>query len=321
MDKNSMNNNHWSTYWQSGVLTSLPMDFKQNYDGELADFWRGIMAQNQGHTRILDLCTGNGAVAILLQELATELEQSVSITAVDASVIHPSMVARQFPEKGPIIERIEFIGQCPVEQMTEQLTGPFDLIVSQYGIEYCDTAGAAQAIQALLLPKGRLVFVSHAPETDIHQYMRHEERIYQLLEDLGVFGLMMNFHQDRISANGFKNKLSQLLPTMHNDPTNRSKDLFMTWLGALTQLSQMNNNQLKEQKPRMGQFTQQYLDARARAADMLAVSDKLTENPQWYLSFAEHGLELIDHGPILYQGKHHAGDQFQFKVGSKSLDQ
>ena len=315
-----MNNNHWSTYWQSGVMTSLPMDFKKNYDGELADFWRGIMNQNTGHTQILDLCTGNGAVAILLQELATELGQSVSITAVDASSIHPEMVARQFPEKLPVIERIKFMGQCLVEDMAQQLSGPYDLIVSQYGIEYCDIGGAAQAVKSLLSPDGRLVFVSHAPETDIHQYMRHEELVYQFLDELGVFALMMGFHHDRMSANGFKNKLSQLLPVMQSDAAHRGKDLFMTWLNALSQLAQMNNHQLKEQKPRIGHFTQQYMDARARAADMLAVSDKLTQDPKWYEVFMDHGFELVEQGQIFYQGKHHAGDRYEFKLVNPAAD-
>lgn len=301
-------------------MTSLPMDFKKNYDGELAEFWRGIMAQNVGHTRILDLCTGNGAVAILLQELAAELGQSVSITAVDASTIHPDMVARQFPEKQAVIEQIKFKGQCLVEEMAQQLTGPYDLIVSQYGIEYCDTTKAAQAAQSLLSSNGRLVFVSHAPDTDIHQYMRHEERIYQYLDGLGVFELMMNFHHDRVSANGFKNKLSQLIPVLQSEPAHRGKDLFMTWLNALAQLVQMSNTQLKDQKPRIGLFTQQYLDARARAADMLAVSDKLTQNPQWYMTFTEQGFELLDHGQIMYQGKHHAGDRYEFRTVNQPTD-
>jgi len=81
-----------------------------------------------------------------------------------------------------------------------------------------------------------------------------------------------------------------VLSIMQQEPAHRGKDLFMTWLNVLQQLSQMTNGQLKQQRTRMGQFTQQYLDARARAADMLAVSDKLSQNPEWYRTFFEHGF-------------------------------
>ena len=73
-----MSNNHWSEYWKTGVLTSLPSDFKENYDGELYEYWESVLLAQQTPLRVLDVCTGNGAVAILLTEIAHKQRRNKS---------------------------------------------------------------------------------------------------------------------------------------------------------------------------------------------------------------------------------------------------
>ncbi|MGJ8663710.1 MAG: methyltransferase domain-containing protein [Marinicella sp.] len=307
-----MTKNHWTAYWHSGVLTSLPMDFKENYDGELALYWERILTESKQSIEILDVCTGNGAIAILLQELAEKHQIDVRITAVDASDIKPSVIHDKHPGKSKVIDKIQFIGNCLVEEMDKQFDHKFDLIVSQYGLEYCDTKSAASSILSLLSNQGRLVFVSHSPETDIHKYMRSEETVYQYFDDIRIMDLFDQFGSGQYSANGFSNKLTSILEQMKIKFEFRSQALFQTWVNASLRLLQMNNSVLKTQRKQIKDFVLQYQYARARALDMLQVSDKLTNDPDWYMSFEQAGLKLINDGDIFYQEKHNAGHYYEF---------
>jgi SAM-dependent methyltransferase len=307
-----MTKQHWTAYWESGVLTSLPNDFKENYDGELAEFWRSIVKQTAADSQVLDLCTGNGAVAILLMEQAAEEHIPISMTAVDASDIHPEVLINQFPDKKAILNDIRFMGNCLVEDMSETIRQTFDLIVSQYGLEYCDTEPAAQAIAASLNPGGRLAFVSHAADTAILSYMREEEQIYQLFDHANGWEMLQKFARNQLSVNGFKNKLNQFLTHIKAYTHLRSMPLYNNWGQAMVHLLSMPNNALKEQRKSVFKFLQQYQYSRARAQDMLQVSDKLTAHPEWYKTFEQHGLELQQQGVIHHQGEHIAGHSYQF---------
>ena len=84
---------HWSEYWSRGCLTSLPEDFAANYDGEIAEFWRNAFQSVPAGGSVIDLCTGNGAIALLAAEYATREEQDLSITAVDGATVNSASSA------------------------------------------------------------------------------------------------------------------------------------------------------------------------------------------------------------------------------------
>ncbi|TDR23249.1 class I SAM-dependent methyltransferase [Marinicella litoralis] len=307
-----MSKNHWTAYWKSGVLTSLPADFKVNYDGELADYWLSVLQQYDQEITTLDVCTGNGAVAILVKQLAQQLDLNINMTAVDASDIKPASILNNFPDMQDVINQIDFIGNCLIENMCEKINSKFELIVSQYGIEYCETEPAAQNIVKLLKEKGKFVFISHAPETAMMAYMQTEEQVYQVLEDVKAFEILHQFSNDKTTVNGFKIKLKACLAAMSLHAAYRSNALFNTWGNTLSQLLNMPNAALKQQRIKAKEFSQQYEFARARANDMLRVSDKLLNDPKWYQAFERAGLTLINQGDIRYQNTHNVGHFYEF---------
>ena len=308
-----MSKTHWTSYWQTGALTSLPMDFKVNYDGELELFWQSILLNSKSQPlTILDVCTGNGAIALLLQELAGKHDVNIEVTAIDASDIAPSVISKTHPEKAKYIPSINFIGNCLVENMSETIRQKFDLIVSQYGIEYCDTEQAAENVAALLNPGGKLVFVAHSPDTAMQDFMIKEEAVYQYLDLNDVLDAFNRFAHNQLTVNGFKIKLQKSLAAMSKQLDYRSNGLFKTWGTAAMQLYEMDNATLKSQRDAVKGFTLKYQHARARAQDMLNVTDKLLNQKDWYLTFERHGLKLDTHGEIIYQQKHNVGHHYQF---------
>lgn len=305
-----MSKQHWSEYWNMGLLTSLPIDFKENYDGELASFWKEVIEEINDDSAVLDLCTGNGAIAILLKELSIQSGKNIHMTAVDASSIQPVKISTNFPHKKELIDQINFISNCYVEDMNEVLNAGFDLIVSQYGVEYCETEAAAESVFNQLNNKGKFVFVAHSPDTAMLDYMRLEEEVFQLLEDNKVFEIFKKFNVQKISSNGFKIKLKNILNdiSQHNL---RSHQLLNSWGQNMFQLYQMKNDDLNQQRNNVGLFLQQNLHARARAKDMLNVSSKL-QDPNWIDPFKKKGLKLIRDGHIKYQNKHNVGHFYEF---------
>ncbi len=308
-----MSKSHWTAYWETGALTSLPMDFKANYDGELSTYWQSVLqSSNTKQLTLLDVCTGNGAIALLLHELAEQLNMTVEITAIDASDIDPSVIAKSHPDKAKYIPKINFIGNCLVEDMSITIKQKFDLIVSQYGIEYCDSDQAASNVAELLKPDGRLVFVAHTPDTAMQTFMQKEELVYQYLAKLGLLQAFDRFGNNHLTVNGFKNKLQKSLEVMSKQIDYRSISLFQTWGTAAMQLFEMSNSTLKTQREAVKGFALKYQHARARSQDMLNVTDKLINHQDWYMTFEQHGLKLINDGEIIYQGKHNVGHYYEF---------
>ena len=103
------------------------------------------------------------------------------------------------------------------------------------------------------------------------------------------------------------------MASMQSQLSMKDQQLFQTWIQAMAQLSQMPNNDLKQQRDRVQSFVLQYMHARERARDMIAVSDKLISDPEWYQAFQSEGLQLVNHDDILYRQSHNAGHYFHFK--------
>jgi hypothetical protein len=105
---------------------------------------------------ILDLCTGNGAAALL----AAGDGRAARIVAVDqADIDPPAFVSRH----ADLYARIEFKGGTDVEALPFP-DGGFDAVVSQYGIEYSDLSRSLPGAVRMIAPGGRLRFVVHAAD-------------------------------------------------------------------------------------------------------------------------------------------------------------
>lgn len=147
----------WSQYWQYDRIASCFDDAgRSNYAGEIADGWRAFFADLPAGACILDLCTGNGAAALL----AAEDKRAARIVAVDQADIDPPAFVSRHAE---LYARIQFAGGTDVEALPFG-DGGFDAVVSQYGIEYSDLSRSLPEAVRMVAPGGRLRFVLHAAD-------------------------------------------------------------------------------------------------------------------------------------------------------------
>lgn len=147
----------WDQYWHYDRIAScFDGAGATNYDGCIADGWRTFFAGLPQGTRLLDLCTGNGAAALI----AAEAGNGLDIVAVDQAAIDPpAFVTRHAKE----MAAIRFVAKTDIEALPFP-DGGFGAVISQYGIEYSDLEKSLPEATRMLAPGGVLRFVVHAAE-------------------------------------------------------------------------------------------------------------------------------------------------------------
>lgn len=171
---------HWSRYWQSArSLNSFSEgEMATGYQGELRDFWYHIFSLLPQSAEVLDVGTGNGALAIMLRQYADANGLQLRVLASDAADIEKNQIIRKFPALKPEISKIEFFANTKIEILPfadESLT----LITSQFAIEYAEPMSAIRSCLRLLKPSGRLEAVIHHSDTTLSL---QSEKLLLLLE-------------------------------------------------------------------------------------------------------------------------------------------
>lgn len=297
---------HWSQYWAGGALTSLPDDFRENYDGELAAFWHAQFDQLPEQAAILDVCTGNGAVALLAAQWALDHERpDWRVSAVDAAHIDPAVIARHWPAQAPALAWVSFIPDTPLERL-DLPAASIDLVTSQYGLEYCDLEQAVPRLAAVLKPGGRLAMLAHAMSSAMVATMAVERRDYAVIEALGFLQLLKRWSSGLLDANAIRSGLQMTGRALSRDETARSP-LVVQVLQACRTLIPLSPGQLLAQKKNAGLYLEQLKAGQLRSEDMLRVNRQIGQSDDWLEWFESAGLELLEARDLRYQGDHHVG--------------
>src|SRR5688572_28545294 len=115
---------HWSRYWRAGFLHSCPNAFRGNYSDELRELWHEFFHSLPSRARLLDIGTGNGAIAFMARDVSGAAQKHFDIHAIDAAQIEPERAAAAL---GTDTSGIWFRGSLPLE-VSEFDSGSFDAI-------------------------------------------------------------------------------------------------------------------------------------------------------------------------------------------------
>ena len=299
---------HWSMYWQTGARHSLPQDFGANYDRELAEFWAPYFTSLTADATVLDVCTGTGAIPMLARQLCPS--HAFKINAIDGASVEPALLEAIWSDQTERLASIEFRFATPVESMGE-VFGPasFDLITSQYGLEYCALDQAASQVAMVLKPKGQLVMVTHATSTEMSKTMSAEANEYHLLEEVGYLRLLGSWSKGQLSAQNLKDRLERAVKVLIQHQSKTGSLLLSQVIESMrVALSQPLGHLLAQ-----GIYAQQYLDqlqaAKTRLHDMQRVTNVIGEGQAdtWLEPFFTQGLRLVSRTDIRIDGSHLAG--------------
>lgn len=167
-------NNHWSDYWEQGHLTSFGESFTSNYTGVLNEIWTPRFAELTSGFKVLDIATGNGALPLMVSDYLKSRSVKGEVIGVDLANIKTDISSVKLAENLNIklLSNINCI-KLPFDD------GQFELVISQFGIEYADLKKAVPEALRVLRSKGRLALVMHHENSLI---LRRNRRILSLIK-------------------------------------------------------------------------------------------------------------------------------------------
>ena len=203
----------WTACWQ--LESAAGGSKRPELDLHIEPVWHEFMDTLTEGTRILDLATGNGTVALSCAERARERGIRIHIDAVDAARINPP---RQVPDPEGHLPRVRFQGGIWLEDMPFE-DDNFDGVISQFGFEYADEGQAVSEVSRVLSPGGRLRLVIHALGGSVWKDIdvRHK-RLNGVLAENGVVTLILALvrAQKNQDVTTFKSKLKHLAEAANN---------------------------------------------------------------------------------------------------------
>lgn len=147
----------WDSFWRYDRLSSFhAAPGAGNYGPAITEGWRHFFAALPDGARVLDLATGNGAIALL----AVQAGKNFTVSGADLADVRPTaFVSQNRAELG----QIAFLPNTPVEELPLR-DAAADAVVSQFGVEYSDLPRSLPEAVRVLAPGGRLRFALHAAE-------------------------------------------------------------------------------------------------------------------------------------------------------------
>src|SRR5690554_3952693 len=149
--------NHWSQFWRaSSSLSSFSEGAAADgYSTEVKDFWENAVKGLDKKAVIVDIGTGNGAVAVLLNDYRKATKQSWQLHGVDAADIAPKDLESANEALKGRFDGIEFHPKTNIDTMPFE-DASVDCVVSQFAFEYGDESAVLKEIMRVLKPGGRL---------------------------------------------------------------------------------------------------------------------------------------------------------------------
>jgi len=176
----------WTAYWRTGTGASC---FEgPELEVRLTQVWNDYVDALPNDARILDLATGNGAVARSCAARARARDIGLHIAAVDAAEIDPPKCV---PDPEQLFRHVRFSGGVRLEALPFA-DGEFDGVVSQFGFEYANEEQAAAEAARVLAPGGRVRLIIHARDGAVARDIgRRLERLRSVLAENGPMSLVL----------------------------------------------------------------------------------------------------------------------------------
>ena len=186
---------YWTKYWKEGHLTSFGTAFTGNYTGSLKEYWLTLYNSLDAKTRILDIATGNGALIDLA--ILNKAKFATFIGVDQADVMAPVTIID--------CDYAQLLGSTFIENLPFEKQS-FDIVISQYGIEYANLNKSLTSVSKVLVCGGRFNFIVHDNNSII---VKNNVRTLEATKTLvGEDGLLVKLKKliDCIELNGMNSE-------------------------------------------------------------------------------------------------------------------
>ena len=151
----------WDDYWKRGELHSCISASDKENQKEINDFWLRTYANFDDDKTLLDIGTGNGLLPSLAVTYANAKKYSWELHGVDLADINP---ARDVPGASEILDPVNFQGRINAEDLPFE-PEYFDVVTSQYAVEYSDMSRSIPEIARVLKKGGSFCAVLHSHDS------------------------------------------------------------------------------------------------------------------------------------------------------------
>lgn len=157
--------------------------------------WTGFFSELLAGKRVLDIATGNGVLLVWASRAARAAGRELTLTGIDLAEIDP---VRFLPEHQADLAAARFIGDTAAESLPFA-DGSFDVVASQYGLEYADLELALSEAARVLAPGGHLHWLAHSMDSIVVAQGRAQlVDIELLLAPDGPFAAMKSYIEARV---------------------------------------------------------------------------------------------------------------------------
>lgn len=148
---------HWEIFYRNGAIATGPSQNKGNYDLEILQAWVDFFETCPSEARILDIATGNGAIAIIASETSRNHGKNFEVHACDFAQINPM---RDVSNSDECLAAITFHPGMAVENLSFD-NAYFDAVSGQYALEYTDIPASLKQLHRIIKPNGLAQFIIH----------------------------------------------------------------------------------------------------------------------------------------------------------------
>jgi SAM-dependent methyltransferase len=159
----------WRDYWKADRRASC-MPENERTAQEIAALWQQWFAECPGGSRILDIATGNGIVLTHAAAAARAHGRAFALTGVDLADIDPLRYVSSLEDD---LRAARFFGRVAAEHLPFD-DRSFDVVVSQYGLEYAQLPRALAEAARVLEPGGSLHWLAHSGASEVVQQNREQ---------------------------------------------------------------------------------------------------------------------------------------------------
>jgi len=157
-------------------------------ESQFTRLWEEYVDGLSGGSRILDLATGNGIVALNCASRARVLKIHLNIDAIDAADIHPTSC---LADPRQLLRHVSFRGGVQLESLPFK-DREFSGVVSQFGFEYAEEEQAVSEVSRVLAADGQLRLIIHAQDGAISRDIgKRLERLDATLAKNGPVSLVL----------------------------------------------------------------------------------------------------------------------------------
>ncbi len=166
----------WSDYWvKEGVSGEVFVGKEGKKHPYLSEFWKKRFEQFEKGAKIIDLACGGGSIFADITGGEAANNRGFQLHAVDVSAEALKQLNSRLPE---VITLESSVDNIPLD------SGTFDVVVSQFGIEYAGKIAFSEAAR-LMAEKAQLIIICHIEDGFIDSKNKMNLEGAELLERTG----------------------------------------------------------------------------------------------------------------------------------------